>query len=501
MLPRALLVLTVVTLASCNNAGPQGPAGADGATGPQGAAGPMGQAGQNGTNGTNGSPGMNGTPGMNGSPGMNGTNGRSSLVRTATEPAGTNCRNGGTAILVGLDTDGDGMLADGEVTSRTYVCGPASQTLVRVAPENPGTNCPLGGVLVASGPDTNADGVLADGEITTRNYVCGQSVADVVIEGSVTIRNDVEYRIYRQVRRITGTLTLGQDESACCSTVIAGPAAMDFPNLERVGRLEMVNVAGVEQLSFPRLVGLTMDGDQFNMGEGGQLRSHVSWNPELRALTMPQLSTLANQLEVYGNPRLVDCGLRALRAQLADNGYAAALSLSQNGDEVPDAGAVCAPSTGCWVARPTTPWPRGLDGGPQLPDSLVDAGTVTVSFGFCPVQVARGDVETTCRSLFDGGTGVAAKSALLNTTVRERANTYFGFDSIVLGAADRRVDGGTTNPDGGWAWNDGDPLDFTAWESGEPNGGDTENCLHQYGSGRWNDATCSGLDNLACQLP
>lgn len=483
MLLRLLLALTVVTLVSCNNAGPQGPAGADGATGPQGAAGPMGQ------NGTNGSAGMNGT------------NGRASLVRTATEPAGTNCRNGGTAILVGLDSDGDGLLADPEVTSRTYVCGPATQTLVRVVPENPGVNCALGGVLVASGADTNGDGVLADPEITTRSYVCGQSVADVVIEGSVVIRNDVDYRIYRQVRRITGTLTIGQDDNSCCSTVIGGPAVMDFPNLERVGRLEMVNVAGVEQLSFPRLVGLTMDGDRFNMGEGGQLRSHVSWNPELRALTMPLLSSLANQLEVYGNPLLVDCALRALRAQLADNGFAGVLSVSQNGDDVPDAGAVCAPSVGCWVARPTTPWPRGVDGGSQLPDSLVDAGTVTVSFGFCPVQVARGDVDATCRSLFDGGTGVTAKSGLLNTTVRERANVYFGFETIVLGAADLRADGGTTNVDGGWAWNDGDPLDFTNWESGEPNGGDTENCLQQRGNGGWNDATCSGFDNLACQLP
>lgn len=477
MTPRVLLTFTVMTLVSCNNAGPQGPAGADGATGPQG---PMGQ---------------------NGSNGMNGSNGRSSLVRTATEPAGANCRNGGSAILVGLDADGDGMLADAEVTSRTYVCGPASQTLVRVAPENPGTNCPLGGVLVASGADTNGDGVLADTEITTRSYVCGQSVADVVIEGSVTIRNDVEYRIYRQVRGITGTLTIGQDSDACCSAIIGGPAVLDFPNLERVGRLEMVNVAGVEQLSFPRLTSLTMDGDRFNMGEGGQLRSHVSYNRDLRTFTMPLLSSLANRLEVYANPMLVDCPLRALRGQLADNGMAFALGLDLNGGEVPDGGAVCALSTGCWVARPTTPWPRGADGGPQLPDSLVDAGTVTVSFAFCPTQVARADVEATCRSLFDGGTGVYAKSALLNTTVRERAFMFFGSDTVVLSAADRLPDGGFTNADGGWAWNDGTPLDFTNWEPGEPNGGNNENCLHQYASGLWNDATCSDFDNLVCQVP
>lgn len=490
MTSRLLLTLSVLTLlVSCNNAGPQGPAGADGATGPQGPAGPMGQAGQNGANGSNGTNGMNGS------------NGRSSLVRTAVEPAGMNCRNGGTAILVGLDADGDGMLADSEVTSRTYVCGPAAQTLVRVAPENPGANCPLGGVLVASGADTNADGVLADSEITTRSYVCGQSVADVVIEGSVTIRNDVDYRIYRQVRGITGTLTIGQGSDVCCLSVVAGPAVMEFPNLEHVGQLEVVNVVGVEQLSFPRLARLTMDADRFDMGEGGQLRSHVSYNAELRTLSMPLLSSLAHQLEVFDNGLLVDCALKALRGQLADNGFASSLLVSQNGANVPDGGAVCAASTGCWVARPTTPWPRGVDGGPQLPDSLVDAGTLSASFAFCPQQVERGAVETTCRSLFDGGTGVYATSELINTTVRERANSFFGAQNIVLGAADLRADGGFTNPDGGWAWNDGTPLSFSNWQTGEPNGGTNENCLHQYDNGRWNDAPCDGLDNLVCQVP
>lgn len=483
---RALLVFGLMALASCNNSGPQGPAGPTGPTGPAGPQGPMGQ------NGTDGANGMNGT---------NGTNGRATLVRTATEPAGANCRNGGTAILIGLDADGDGTLADTEITSRTYVCGPAPQNLVRVAPENAGPNCPLGGVLVASGADTDGDGALADTEITQRNYVCGQSVADVVIEGSVTIRNDVDYRIYRLVRGITGTLTIGQGNDACCSTVTGGPAVMDFPNLERVGGLELVNVAGVEQVSFPRLASLTIDGDLFNQGEGGQLRSHVSYNPQLRALSMPALASLAHVLEVYGNPLLVDCPLQALRGTLADSGNARALSIGDNGGDVPDGGATCAPSVGCWVARPTTPWPRGADGGPQVPDSLLDAGAVTQSFAFCPVRVARGDVDATCRAIFDGGSAVNAGTALLNTTVRERANSYFGFQNLTLGATDLRPDGGLTNPDGGWAWSDGAPLGFTNWESGEPNGGDSENCLEQYSSGRWNDAYCDGLDNFACQVP
>jgi len=386
------------------------------------------------------------------------------------------------------------------VTSRTYVCGPPPQTLVRVIPENAGANCPLGGVQVASGADTNGDGVLADAEVTQRSFVCGQSVADVVIEGSVTLRNDVDYRIYRQVRRITGTLTIGQDDNACCSTVLVGPAVMDFPNLERVGQLQMVNVSGVEQLSFPRLVGLTLDANALNFEEG-EPRSRVADNPSLRSLSMPVLSSLAAGFNVSGNRLLVDCTLRVLRAQLLDNGSRASLLVNQNGEDVPDAGAVCSPTTGCWVARPSTPWPRGVDGGPQLPSSLIDAGAVTVSFAFCPERVQRADADSTCRALFDGGTAAFAKSALLNTTLRERATTFYGSQSVSLGGSDQRPDGGRTNPDGGWAWNDGTPFSFTNWESGEPNGGSSENCVQLYSQGTWNDAACDSTDNLACQVP
>jgi hypothetical protein len=38
------------------------------------------------------------------------------------EPPGANCRNGGIAIETGIDANGDGMLAGGEVQSIEYVC-------------------------------------------------------------------------------------------------------------------------------------------------------------------------------------------------------------------------------------------------------------------------------------------------------------------------------------------------------------------------------------------
>jgi len=52
--------------------------------------------------------------------------GKSSLVRQDPEPAGKNCPNGGVAIKSGVDSNGDGKLEDGEVTSTSYLCNPAA---------------------------------------------------------------------------------------------------------------------------------------------------------------------------------------------------------------------------------------------------------------------------------------------------------------------------------------------------------------------------------------
>jgi hypothetical protein len=53
-----------------------------------------------------------------------GQDGKNTLVNTTSEPAGTNCPNGGTKIDVGLDADGNGILDTGEVNSSLtkYVC-------------------------------------------------------------------------------------------------------------------------------------------------------------------------------------------------------------------------------------------------------------------------------------------------------------------------------------------------------------------------------------------
>ncbi|HOX46527.1 MAG TPA: hypothetical protein PK668_23185 [Myxococcota bacterium] len=109
--------------------------------------------------------------------------GGGSLLRIESEPAGTNCPEGGLAVLTGLDQDEDGVLDDWEVASTDYVCNGQSgengqdgqdghSTLIDTADEPPGANCPTGGLLISTGLDLDDDGVLEPEEATATEYVC-----------------------------------------------------------------------------------------------------------------------------------------------------------------------------------------------------------------------------------------------------------------------------------------------------------------------------------------
>jgi hypothetical protein len=96
-------------------------------TGPSGPQGPIG---------LTGATGAQGIQGLSGATGPAGTNGLNSLIKTTTEPAGSNCANGGTKIETGLDANGNGSLDAGEVNaSQTqYVCNGASLTTTGSTP-------------------------------------------------------------------------------------------------------------------------------------------------------------------------------------------------------------------------------------------------------------------------------------------------------------------------------------------------------------------------------
>src|SRR5690242_13434530 len=73
-----------------------------------------------------------------GDPGSSGTNGANAIVDSVPEPAGANCPFGGTKIMVGIDTNGNGILDAAEVrsTGTSYVCnGGGADSLVKTSPE------------------------------------------------------------------------------------------------------------------------------------------------------------------------------------------------------------------------------------------------------------------------------------------------------------------------------------------------------------------------------
>lgn len=96
-----------------------------------------------------------------------------STTATAIEP-GETCPAGGTQVRVGLDGDGDGVLTDLETSSDFVVCNglDAPVSLVALEPIDASEACPSGGVLVLTGLDVDGDGVLAEAEVSASESVC-----------------------------------------------------------------------------------------------------------------------------------------------------------------------------------------------------------------------------------------------------------------------------------------------------------------------------------------
>lgn len=147
--------------------------------------------GANGVDGQDGAPGTDGADGQDGAPGADGTNGQdgalgadgsNAIIETMTEPAGTNCANGGVKIQVGIDTNADGVLQPTEINpaQTQYVCdgGSTANTLLTSMTIPSVSLCDAGGRIVSHGLDngdnggTAANGQLESGEIDFSTTYC-----------------------------------------------------------------------------------------------------------------------------------------------------------------------------------------------------------------------------------------------------------------------------------------------------------------------------------------
>jgi photosystem II stability/assembly factor-like uncharacterized protein len=108
------------------------------------------------------------------------------LVAVSAQEPGTRCASGGVRIDAGLDSDGNGVLAAGEVGNTQYVCAGAagiSGTLAQMRDEASGANCAAGGKAIDVGLDGNANGQLDAPEISSTGYVCGGTTGSNAASG------------------------------------------------------------------------------------------------------------------------------------------------------------------------------------------------------------------------------------------------------------------------------------------------------------------------------
>ncbi|HET9623282.1 MAG TPA: hypothetical protein VFP84_18035 [Kofleriaceae bacterium] len=125
--------------------------------------------------------------------------GPGNVVRLVPEPAGAHCPTGGTAVQSGPDRNGNGVLDGDEVVHTDFAC--EQRLLTRVSPARASASCGLGGTAFLAGRDADRDGVLEDGEVEVRSVQCGD-----VITGDVFVASDADVAALADARIITGTL-------------------------------------------------------------------------------------------------------------------------------------------------------------------------------------------------------------------------------------------------------------------------------------------------------
>lgn len=123
----------------------------------------------------------------NGEAGADGQDGANALLASTQIPAGAQCVTGGYRLDTGLDTSGNSLLEEAEITSSFYVCNgvdgqdgaDALQSLINVSTELAGANCLEGGKLIQIGADINRNSILELDEVQQSAYLCnGESGLD-----------------------------------------------------------------------------------------------------------------------------------------------------------------------------------------------------------------------------------------------------------------------------------------------------------------------------------
>ena len=281
-----------------------GATGATGATGVAGATGATGAAGATGSTGAAGATGATGTTGATGATGANGSNGLNTLVAIVAESAGANCTYGGTKVTSGLDSNANGVLSAGEVTSTTYVCngapGATGATGSTGATGATGATGPAGpGITWVDVTGTTQQaasntGYLADNAaLVTITLPAAPAVGDVIqvtgvgAGGWTIAQNAGQSTITQDIVNITGATTTGT----------IGGRQYDAIELQYLGgnKFTVLNYAGNLSVSLPAgyvseggLTWMPVSATAYTYAQAAALCNGMGW----RLPTQPELSTL-----------------------------------------------------------------------------------------------------------------------------------------------------------------------------------------------------------------
>jgi hypothetical protein len=249
-----------------------------------------------------------------------GSRGLASL-HSVTEAPSSECPTGGARLDSGLDNgSGDGIaengtLEEGEIETTSYICNgePGTAALIRIADEPAGTDCPQGGKAIAVGMDSNGNGVLdLPDELRETTYLCGDFDPEKVVYGDLQVRSSSDLSLIQDATRIVGTVTV----------LDATMDSLTLPKLHEVeGELRFNNLTSLTELSLPNLV----RAGRLQVDRNGAMTSlnlsslryaenlSISFNGVLSTVAVSALEAVEADLNILGNEPLQTLSLPNLR--------------------------------------------------------------------------------------------------------------------------------------------------------------------------------------------
>ncbi len=224
---------------------------------------------------------------------------------------------------------------------------------------------------------------------------------------------------------------------------------------------------------------------------GGLIAPYVAADPRKECTAQANKGEIQANIDfLNGRAASVADGLKCTVPGAVDNdkdGYSACIDDCNDFDPKvhPNAAEVCDLDddncNGVWDDDPKCPQCVNKD--------LPGPGTAD----FCFVGKDYSAAEASCKA--KGGTMLSIHSQAVQDWA---STTAFGINDAEwwIGLDDLDVEGTFT-------WSDGTPLDFTAWNDGEPNNAGEEDCanLPPWTGGRWNDLPCDHVQPYICRMP